>query len=79
MGDESLRVRHMPIVAVFLVPIGVILTIIDWLFDFLPDGVSIALSICTVVACVMWAWWLQRRGSRLGLAGRHRKSPPPEG
>ena len=78
MGEETLRVRHIPIVAFFLLPVGVILTIVDWLFDFLPDYVGIALSILTVTACVMGAWWLQRRGPRLGLAGRHRKSAPSE-
>ena len=78
MGHETLRVRHIPIVAFLLLPTGVILTIVDWLFDFLPDGVGIALSISTVVACVMWAWWLQRRGPRVGLAGRHRRSAPAE-
>ena len=74
MGDQTPRVRYIPIMAFFLLPVGVILTIVDWLFNFLPDDVSSALSILTVVACVMWAWWLQRRGARPGLAGRHRKS-----
>jgi hypothetical protein len=78
MGDETLRLGRIPIVAFFLLPTGVVLTVIDWLFDFLPDGVGIVLSILTVVACVRWAWWLQSRGRRRGLAGRRRKGAPSE-
>lgn len=72
VATESPRLRDIPILALLLVPTGLILTLVDWLFHFLPEPLDIVVSVLSVAGCLYWAWWFQRRDKQPGAGGRHR-------
>jgi hypothetical protein len=63
----------------FLLPVGLALTVVDWVFNLFPEPASNALSVLTVAACFVWAWRLQRRDRGSGAVGRHRRPQEPLG
>lgn len=72
VATESPRLRDIPILALLLVPTGLILTLVDWLFHFLPEPLDVLVSVLSVAGCLYWAWWFQRRDKQPGAGGRHR-------
>ena len=72
VATENPRLRDIPILALLLVPTGVILTLVDWLFHLLPEPLDMAVSVLSVAGCLYWAWWFQRRDRPLGAGGKHR-------
>lgn len=74
VATESPRLRDIPILALLLVPTGLILTLVDWLFHFLPEPLDVAVSGLSIAGCLYWAWWFQRRHEPHRSGGRHRSS-----
>ena len=76
VATESPRLRDIPILALLLVPTGLILTLVDWLFHFLPEPWDVAVSVLSIAGCLYWAWWFQRRHVPHRSGGRHRRYNP---